>query len=275
MQNWLHTALSLDPDEPKTRKGEYRGPEIDGKAHRRFSLHTGLQLCWIPDGEGDGAGMDIKFLITVHVIVDFHQLFEKLPEIGDSMQGFILSSLMPSRHLGSDIYDTSSESQARASALRRLYEIMQPAPDLSFTFNAKQLQPPEMMTTLYPFQTRTLALLMKRERAAMFDGRLGDESRKPMDPDGFWEAFDLGPLGRIAYRRLTGDLVRLGLSHLADQDAKGKGRARDVDLYGCLNGERESLPIIVDLSIVTGTMLCEEMGEFFSLSCKSSPFLFS
>jgi E3 ubiquitin-protein ligase SHPRH len=83
------------------------------------------------------------------------------------------------------------------------------------------------------------------------------------DPAGFWSIHDLEKSGHLAYRRLTGELVKLD-REIVVPDRKGKGRAVD-HLEGEEDGlrpkERELLPTLLDLSQVKGSMLCEEMGK--------------
>lgn len=127
------------------------------------------------------------------------------------------------------------------------------------------LQPKAMTSTLLPFQIRTLRLLLERERA---EGYARTETGGPADPGGFWNPLDVEG-ERLAYRRMTGEIVKLPPSERGG-GRKGKGRATDVDIegelsdiYGGLSAEdRKLLPPLLDLSNVRGTMLCEEMGEF-------------
>ncbi|WWC67711.1 uncharacterized protein I206_101623 [Kwoniella pini CBS 10737] len=249
-QNWLHAILALDPNSESTRKGNYR----DGK--QRFQLNTNLQICWIPEDSTPG-GVDIKLLITVKVMVDPHTILEPLPELGRDMLGLILHSLIPSP-TSTDGY--INELEARANALNAFYACLRSAPDLPFNFVAGQLQPKEMVSKLLPFQTRTLRLLLQRERGT---------SISHSDPIGFWKKYDFGTKGsKIAYRRLTGDLKLVGSSssssHIVNTDKKGKGRAFEPSPERALDDldreEETEVPTLLDLSGVRGTMLCEEMG---------------
>nr|XP_019047438.1 E3 ubiquitin-protein ligase SHPRH [Kwoniella bestiolae CBS 10118]OCF26368.1 E3 ubiquitin-protein ligase SHPRH [Kwoniella bestiolae CBS 10118] len=246
MQNWLHALLSLDPKWEPMRKGGYR----DDK--RRFDLQSNLKICWVPDDSDDG--LDIKLLLTINVMMDLNTIFDPLPEIGHDMLGLILHSLIPS----STARTFRRELEARAAALNSFYTCLRPAPDLPFNFSANQLQPKEMVSKLLPFQTRTVRLLLQREQ--------GTFQRGGHDPEGFWKAYDIGQKdGRVAYRRLTGDLKLVGGSRQAVKvDRKGKGRAIDASPERAIDelthAEEGGVPNLLDLSGVRGTMLCEEMG---------------
>jgi len=83
------------------------------------------------------------------------------------------------------------------------------------------------------------------------------------DPAGFWSTHDLEKSGHLAYRRLTGELVKLD-REIVVPDRKGKGRAIDhleEEAVGLRAKDRELLPTLLDLSRVKGSMLCEEMGQ--------------
>ena len=115
-----------------------------------------------------------------------------------------------------------------------------------------------MPSKLLPFQNRTVAWLLQRERAPVTQA-----SEVCKDPAGFWSTHDLEKLGHLAYRRLTGELVKLD-REIAVPDRKGKGRAVDhsEEEEGVLRSkDRELLPTLLDLSLVKGSMLCEEMGR--------------
>jgi E3 ubiquitin-protein ligase SHPRH len=72
----------------------------------------------------------------------------------------------------------------------------------------------------------------------------------------------MGEFGKVAYRRLTGELVRLsdGNDGLSE---KQRGKSREVPISGAVLHPTagHKLPVLLDLSEVRGTMLCEEMGE--------------
>jgi E3 ubiquitin-protein ligase SHPRH len=260
MQTWLNASVALDPDQVATRQhGKYR----DDK--RRVLIDTGVQVCWIPSGEAaletdddnTGAGAEIKLVVTLHVHLDMSVLFDPLPPIGQDMLALILSSLMP----GADLRTDSAEA-ARASALRAFYTCLRPAPELPVSFSYSRLQPPELVSTLLPFQVRTVAHLLGREGSRV----VADLNLPASKNAGLWQGFDLGkPHGRVAYRRLTGDFRRLA----EVGDKKGKGRAvddgGDIGHDGLTEDERASLDTLLDLSGVRGTMLCEEMGELVGL----------
>ncbi|WVF70051.1 hypothetical protein IAT40_004838 [Kwoniella sp. CBS 6097] len=251
MENWLHAILALDPSGEATRQAGYK----DDK--KRFSLLSGLQISWIPDGEGENAGVDLKLSITVHVFVDMETIFIPLPEVGNEMLGLILHSLIPSPT--TVIFNNASE--ARAAALRHFYASLKPAPDLPFSYSANNLQPAEMVSRLLPFQTRTVYKLLQREKSKNVQL---DPARATSDPPGFWKGYDFGlKEGRVAYRRITGDFMPTG-NGPSTVDRKGKGRAMEQSPERARNElttqEKENLPLLLDLSGVSGTMLCEEMG---------------
>ena len=253
MQNWIQAALALDPEEKPTRRAAYR----DDK--RRVVLETGVQVCWVPNGVEEGAEPDIKLLVTVNVYLDMTVFFVPLPDIGKDMLGLILHSLIPSPTAATP----RSESEARAIGLRHFYACLSSAPDLPLAFHASRLQPKEMVSRLLPFQARTVALLLQREHSPMAGSVKAQEAA---DPIGFWSIHDLGKeFGRVAFRRVTGDMVQLGPSPTIRLNRKGKGRVSDEGEWQAADGledaERDSLPRVLDLSGVRGTMLCEEMGE--------------
>ncbi|KAK8846764.1 hypothetical protein IAR55_005852 [Kwoniella newhampshirensis] len=252
LEHWLQTIFALDPKIDANRKSVYR----DDK--KRFHLGTGLQICWVPDGDGPDAGIELKLLITIDVFVDMNAIYTSLPDVGNDLVGFVLHSLL---HSPTSVQATS-ESEARAAGLRHFYSTLRPAPDLPFNYSARQLQPKEMVSRLLPFQTRTLRLLLQREQAENLS-----QDFKPVrsDPVGFWKGYDLGEnFGRVGYRRLTGDLTKVGLHRPIKVDRKGKGRAYDQTPESVPDDldekDRENLPVLLDLSGVRGTMLCEEMG---------------
>ncbi|WVQ97832.1 hypothetical protein IAU59_004947 [Kwoniella sp. CBS 9459] len=251
MENWLHAILSLDPKGEATRRAGYK----DDK--ERFSLLSGLQISWIPDGEGEGAGVDLKMSITMHVFMDMETIFIPLPEVGNDMLGLILHSLIPSPTAAT----FHNASEARASALRHFYAALKPAPDLPFSYSVNNLQPTEMVSRLLPFQTRTVYKLLQRERSQKIQY---DHDNTASDPPGFWKGYDLSlKEGRVAYRRVTGDFIPVG-SGSAKVDRKGKGRAKEESPERARDDltaeEKEDLPLLLNLSAVSGTMLCEEMG---------------
>jgi E3 ubiquitin-protein ligase SHPRH len=70
-------------------------------------------------------------------------------------------------------------------------------------------------------------------------------------------------MGKVAYCRATGELVKLKTGPAAASDRKGKGKmAEDPDEMGLVGQDRQDLKTLVDLSGVKGSMLCEEMGKF-------------
>ena len=250
LQHWLQASLALDPDQPSNRKAVYR----DGQ--NRVYLDTSLAILWVPDEEGE-TGIELKLIVTIEAKLDMTVLFDPLPDIGHDMLGLILHSLIPSPT--TTLFN--SESESRTAALRDFFSSLRSAPDHPFNFNVRTLQPVEMLSKLLPFQARTLAVLLQREGSLMF------RDAKPAsawDPTGFWTECDFGQdAGRFAYRRVTGELTPLEPRRKKVSDMKGKGRTMDdeVEVEGLQREERETLRVLVDLSGVRGTMLCEEMGK--------------
>lgn len=256
MEHWLQAAIALDPSEPAVgRKTIYRDDR------QRFHLETSIAVMWVPAEDG---GTDFKLLITTEVLVDFNAVLVPLLDVGDEMVGLILHSLLPSSTTST--YMTTLD--ARATALRRFFDCLSPAPDHSYGFDARQLQPKEMLCRLYPFQARTVGLLLRRENAPI----MGGSRRIAGDPPGIWSGMELGEdFGKMGYRRITGDLVRLDR---ATVNRKGKGKAGDLENdskhdYGLEIADMAVLPTTFDLASVRGTMLCEEMGELLSLFRRS------
>ena len=255
MSNWLNATLALDPDERPTRKGAYRDEK------RRVILDTGVQICWVPEGEGETAVAEVKLIVTINVYLDMTVIYKPLPSLGQDMLGLILQSLIPS------IIPTGSGSEVenRSAGLRQFFACVRPAPDLPLAFLAAKLQPKEMISRLYPFQSRTVALLLQRENSPMFSNVTTPKAR---DPSGFWGNYELGQdIGRVAFRRITGDLVAMDPidPRKSGIDIKGKGKTLNdeemTDRDQLSDPEKSRLPVILDLSGVRGTMLCEEMGE--------------
>ncbi|WVR04446.1 hypothetical protein IAU60_001449 [Kwoniella sp. DSM 27419] len=252
MQNWLHTILALHP---KFARPSFKVKYKDDK--QRFALATGIQASWIPDGEGPFAGVELKMSFTIHVFVNLDTVFDPLPDTGKDMLGFVFHSLIPA----SPSAVAANDSDIRAINLRAFYDCLRPAPDLPFNYSANLLQPKEMKSRLLPFQTRTLHLLLQRERAHDIV-RL--PKIEPSDPHGLWETFDFGHAGRVAYRRITGDMLRLqGATRVKEEPLEAGEESRQPlnGTEGILSpAELKALPPILDLSGVRGTMLCEEMG---------------
>lgn len=240
MQNWMHAALALDPAQPQTRLVNCR-PKPEDQA---VILESEVQICWIPDRDGEEAEAEVQVLMTVDLFLDMEKLFVPLPDVGNELLGLVLHSLIPAP----TIEVARNEGEARAQALRRFFACLKPAPGLP---NPKQFQPPAMVSTLLPFQLRTVGLLVARE---------GGHVQDHHDPRGFWTMLDLGKHGRMAYRRVTGELVKLGEGQSVSALRKGKGK--EVERNELFSQEElDKLSTVVDLSNVKGTMLCEEMGK--------------
>jgi E3 ubiquitin-protein ligase SHPRH len=262
LRNWLQAALALEPKptEPEAVLNyDTNLYEIEEEVEETegFILETGVQICWVPDGEGEDAGAEIRLIISIDLLVDLATAFDPSPNERD-LRGLILYSTLPAPV----VPKYKSNSEARASALRFFYESVRPADDLPFTFNATQLQPKEMASKLLPFQMRTVGLLLRREGSSM----MGDIKVKASDVDGLWDKVELGSEeGSLAYRRLTGEVVRLEKRDRTSGDEKSTRRGDDdEEVSGLTKKQRDELPVLLDVSGVRGTMLCEEMGEFGS-----------
>jgi E3 ubiquitin-protein ligase SHPRH len=259
--NWLHAAIALDAAEPATRKVAYK----DDKT--RFILETGVEVVWFPPEEGQGQGnnevAELALVITIQVYVDLEALATPLPDVGTELVGLILHSLIPT----STPSTAKSESEARAAALRYFFECMRPAPYLPRDFPVHSLQPQGLVSTLHPFQMRTVAFLLQREQAASFPGALqipvpGRNRPRDRDPDGWWADISFGDDDRRAFRRATGSLVTLNDTSQSNDKGKGKEKEKAADAWeGLSEADLDLLPTLVDLSAVRGSMLCEEMGE--------------
>lgn len=234
--NWIHAALSLDPEEPPCRRGKYR-PE-----QKRVYLRTGADVAWMPDESGDANEYSVTLSISIDVYLDMSVLLLPQPDVSNDLLGLVLVSLLPA-DLGEQPHPSREGlGVARADALKAFYAALRPAPDLPYGFDARKLQPESMTKPLLPFQRRSVARLLEREGSPMVTG-----NKAFTYPEGQWVKYDFGKFGEYAFHRLTSQLVRL------PTDRKGKGRADD-------NSWEDSLHHVFPLSKVRGTMLCEEMG---------------
>lgn len=144
----------------------------------------------------------------------------------------------------------AAEGNSIVVKLEDFYANLLPAPVLSTTLD--EYQPEGMLATLLPFQRRTVAWLVDRERDA-------DSHYQSI---GMWEKLPLG-LGadavEIAYNRITGEALPLSSF---DAWNKGKGRSDDSTLQDggfddtVLQEDRDDY----GLRVIRGGMLCEEMG---------------
>ena len=244
-KNWIHAALALNPGEPQTRKANYRSEE------QRVFLKSGIKAFWESQEDGDAGGDTLSLVLTVDCFIDIQKVWDPLPSIGHDLMGLIYHSLFPS----SSKTAPTTESESRADSLRHFYACLRPAPPVPYS---RSVQPSNMPSKLLPFQNRTVAWLLQRERAP---GIEAVEVCK--DPAGFWSTHDLEKSGHMAYRRLTGELIKLD-RQVVVSDRKGKGRAVDdiePEEQGLRPKDREILPTLLDLSQVKGSMLCEEMGK--------------
>jgi E3 ubiquitin-protein ligase SHPRH len=244
-KNWIHAALALDPEEPQTRKANYRSEE------QRVFLKSGIKAFWESQEDGGAGGDSLSLVLTIDCFVDLKKVWDPLPSIGHDLMGLIYHSLFPS----SSKTAPTTESESRADSLRHFYACLRPAPPVPYS---RSVQPSDMPSKLLPFQNRTVAWLLQRERAPA-----SQAAEVCKDPAGFWSTHGLEKSGHLAYRRLTGELFKLDRGTVVP-DRKGKGRA--VDHLEVENGElkpkdRELLPTLLDLSQVKGSMLCEEMGK--------------
>jgi E3 ubiquitin-protein ligase SHPRH len=244
-KNWIHAALALDPRQPQTRKMAYRPEE------QRVFLKSGIKALWEAEEEEGTTGNTLSLVLTVDCYIDLQKAKDPLPSIGHDLMGLIYHSLLPT----SIHHAITTESESRADSLRHFYSCLRPAPPVPYS---RSLQPSDMPSKLLPFQNRTVAWLLQRERARAIQGM--DICR---DPGGFWSVHNVEASGTMAYRRLTGELVELDRGNVVP-DRKGKGRAIDLqeeEETGLWAKDRESLPTLLDISQVKGSMLCEEMGE--------------
>jgi E3 ubiquitin-protein ligase SHPRH len=252
-KNWIHAALALDPREPQTRKANYRS-EV-----QRIFLKSGIKAFWESQEDVGAAGATLSLVLTVDCFVDLQKVWDPLPSIGHDLMGLIYHSLFPS----SSKTAPTTESESRADSLRHFYACLRPARPVPYS---RSVQPSNMPSKLLPFQNRTVAWLLQRERAP-----LTQALDVCQDPAGFWSTHNLETSGHVAYRRLTGELVKLN-REIALPDRKGKGRAVDypeAEEDGLRPKDREILPTLLDLSQVRGSMLCEEMGELsHQATCK-------
>ena len=233
--DWLHAVVALDPATPTKGRKYHDGQE-------RFVLVTSAKVCWIPSGPEDSE-TEIKLVLTVDVLMDMEKIYVPLPDAGHDMLGMIFNDLIPSPT--AQVY--SSDRKAKAEGLRSFFSSLQPAPMLRAEVAVK-MQPEELVSTLLPFQRRTVAQLLAKEGA---EGHAGPSNS---DPDGFWAIVDFGVRGKVAYRRITGEFFPLSDQNRAD----GKGKAKAIDSE---DHQPKTAQSIVDLSDVRGAMLCEEMGE--------------
>jgi E3 ubiquitin-protein ligase SHPRH len=244
-RDWIQAAIALDPNQPATRKAFYRSEE------QRVFLRSGIEAYWEQQGDGETAIATLSLILSIDCFLDLKKLWDPLPGVGNDLMGLIFHSLLPSPSPSSSMVD----SERRADSLRHFYSCLRPAPPVPYS---RSLQPNNMPTKLLPFQNRTVAWLLQRERAAV-----SKNAGNGRDPEGFWSAHDMGSLGNTAYRRLTGELVTLNWEK-AVADRKGKARAieeAEEDRMGIKLSEKSRLPTLLDLSKVEGSMLCEEMGE--------------
>lgn len=238
-RNWIQAVLALDPNQAPTRKGVYR-PE-----KQQIYMESELKACWIGMEGEVGNDDNLRLILDINIHLDADAIFGNCPDIGADLMGLIFHSLIPSatsQHLESD-------SERRADSLRHFFACIRPAPPV---LGSRSLQPVNMVSKLLPFQNRTVALLAQRERT-----QLGGHH----DPQGFWTILQLGSMGKVAYRRTTGQLIRLA-DEMQDltQKQKGKSREESPSEDSLTLAERDQLPVLLDLSAVRGTMLCEEMG---------------
>ena len=248
-RNWIQAACSLDPNQAPLRKGNYR-PD-----NQKIYMESELKACWVEEDSGAETAASLRLILDINLYFDAETIFEPSSEISNDLTGLIFHSLIPSP----TTQYAMSDSERRADTLRHFFACIRPAPPIPY---ARSLQPANLVSKLLPFQNRTVALLAQRER-----GVAKSSVSRPDDPQGFWSTFELGELGKVAYRRLTGELIKLSAGN-AGLSEKQKGKAKEEHTSGesLSLSEKQSLPALVDLSEVRGTMLCEEMGESNLLS---------
>jgi hypothetical protein len=143
----------------------------------------------------------------------------------------------------------AAEGKPPGIKLETFYANLLPAPLLSSSLDQYQ---PEGMTALLPFQLRTVAWLVDRER----------DTDSPYQTIGMWEKLSLGSTADavdIAYNRITGEALPLQKFNAWN---KGKGRSESAILQDSgfddtiLQEERDDFR----LRTIRGGMLCEEMG---------------
>lgn len=246
-RNWIHAALALDAEQPGTRPTNFR------PKNQKVFLGSKLDACWMLDDTVDDQA-EIHLILTIDLYLDPTTLFDPAPDVGQDLLGLILHSLIPSP----TSQPATSDSDRRASSLRHFFASVGPAPPVP---NSRSLQPALMTSKLLPFQNRTVALLIQRERLRASD----TNSDVHRDPRGFWTVLELGSLGRVAYSRVNGGLLRL--PEVLDSGVSRKGKEVEVPLPGSLmKADTKLVPTLIDLSSVRGTMLCEEMGEYTTSS---------
>lgn len=143
-----------------------------------------------------------------------------------------------------------SEGKPSGIKLETFYANLLPAPAPSSPLDA--YQPEGMTATLLPFQLRTVAWLVDRER---------DED-SPYQTIGMWERLSLGSTPdavEIAYNRITGEARPL---HQFNAWNKGKGRSDGSGPQDSGFDDTVLSEEIDDFRLrkIRGGMLCEEMG---------------
>lgn len=146
----------------------------------------------------------------------------------------------------------ASEEEPSHIELEAFYRQLLPAPVTTSALD--EYQPHGMTATLLPFQLRTVAWLVERER----------DADSPYRSLGMWERLEVGCGAQkevVAYNRIIGDILPLSAF-----DAWNKGENHDV--AGALQvGEFDDTVLREErddfgLREIKGGLLCEEMGEF-------------
>jgi E3 ubiquitin-protein ligase SHPRH len=209
-----------------------------------------MKACWeLVEGGGDEDSA-LKVILVIDCFLHPGRMWDPLPPLGNDLIGLILHSTLPSPAPT----PSHSDSERRADALRHFLSCLQPAPPVPY---ARSIQPSKMVSRLLPFQNRTVAWLLQRER----HGTGSHDQGSSKDTGGFWSAYNAGPMGKVAFNRSTGQLVKLSSVEMV-VNRKGKGKMQEEpDELGLVSQDRLALPNLVDLSSVKGSMLCEEMGK--------------
>lgn len=191
----------------------------------------------------------LRVTVDLQAYVDKEKLF-KLPRSLSEQVRKLFCELRPIRAADTSLDNLNLDS---------FYACLRPAPDFPASEYDK-LQPAQMTANLLPFQKRTLALLLDRERRAL-EGKLDE---RDWDPEGVWEITELDGFA-FAFSRLTGGVLPI--------DRKGKNAARDSTEEDTDRAWIRPNAHELGLPAIRGTLLCEEMGlgktlETLALICQ-------
>lgn len=216
----------------------------------------------------------VKMSINYKVFVDKEKIVHLHPSLHE-----------PARHLFHCLFPLTNMPgmpSLHRMNLETFYSNLKSAPEITPS-EYNSLQPAEMKVNLLPFQKRTLAFLINRERHALED----EPSEVDQDPEGVWERIMIGGDDgfAVAFSRLTGQILPLpDTVQYSIPLCKGGVSSLDVkreevdELSGTERQDVRSwvLPAAHALALqnIKGTMLCEEMGlgktvETIALICKN------